>query len=127
MPAQELRRVARVQTIPILVCLGIACVLARSAHAQRDSALVAQAEAAYQKRDFERAAALYAQAVDRGYGDLRTLYSAACCTKRDTYPDGRELVGIGVQPAQQVRPTVEDIRAGRDAVLEAAQRSLQRR
>lgn len=42
------------------------------------------------------------------------------CTKRCTYPDGKEFVGVGVQPDIQVRPGVEDIRSGRDAVLEAA-------
>jgi carboxyl-terminal processing protease len=46
--------------------------------------------------------------------------SARICTKRDTYPDGREFVGVGVQPQVLVRPTVADFRAGRDTVLEAA-------
>jgi carboxyl-terminal processing protease len=45
---------------------------------------------------------------------------ARVCTKRDTYPDGREFVGVGIQPQVLVRPTVEDFRAGRDTVLEAA-------
>lgn len=46
--------------------------------------------------------------------------SARVCTKRDTYPDGRAFVGVGVQPHKLVRPTVADFRAGRDTVLEAA-------
>jgi C-terminal processing protease CtpA/Prc len=45
---------------------------------------------------------------------------ARVCTKRDTYPDGREFVGVGVQPQKLVRPTIEDFRAGRDTVLQAA-------
>lgn len=45
---------------------------------------------------------------------------ARVCTKRDTYPDGREFVGVGVQPQLSVAPTVADFRAGRDTVLESA-------
>lgn len=45
---------------------------------------------------------------------------ARICTKRDTYADGREFVGVGVQPQVVVRPTVADFRAGRDTVLDAA-------
>ncbi len=45
---------------------------------------------------------------------------ARICTKRDTYPDGREFVGIGVIPDVEVHPTHESIAAGRDAVLEKA-------
>jgi len=50
--------------------------------------------------------------------------SARVCTKRDTYPDGKEFVGVGVQPQVVVRPTVRDVRSGRDAVLEAALKEL---
>jgi C-terminal processing protease CtpA/Prc len=53
--------------------------------------------------------------------------SARVCTKRDTYPDGREFVGVGVQPTKLVRPTAADVRAARDAVLEAALAELQRK
>jgi C-terminal processing protease CtpA/Prc len=42
------------------------------------------------------------------------------CTKRDSYPDGREFVGVGVRPQVAVAPRVADFRAGRDTVLEAA-------
>lgn len=45
---------------------------------------------------------------------------ARVCSKRDSYPDGREFVGVGVLPGRKVRTTVADVRAGRDPVLEAA-------
>lgn len=45
---------------------------------------------------------------------------ARVCTKRDTFPDGRDFVGVGVQPDKAVKPTVTDFHAGRDTVLEAA-------
>jgi len=44
--------------------------------------------------------------------------SARICTKRDTYPDGREFVGVGIIPDVEVQPTVEDVISGRDVVLE---------
>lgn len=50
--------------------------------------------------------------------------SARICTKRDTYPDGKPFVGVGVQPQARVTPTVKDFRAGRDTVLEEALRQL---
>jgi C-terminal processing protease CtpA/Prc len=40
------------------------------------------------------------------------------CTKRDTYPDGREFVGVGIIPDVEVNPTVEDIVNDRDVVLD---------
>jgi C-terminal processing protease CtpA/Prc len=51
---------------------------------------------------------------------------ARICTKRDTYPDGREFVGIGVIPDVEVHPTQESIEAGRDVVLEKAIKVLAR-
>ena len=42
------------------------------------------------------------------------------CTKRDVYPDGREFVGVGVQPDLRVAQTLADLGAGRDTVLETA-------
>lgn len=42
------------------------------------------------------------------------------CTKRDTFPDGREWVGIGIVPDIEVHPTVRDIQAGKDTVLQRA-------
>jgi len=44
--------------------------------------------------------------------------SARICTKRDTYPDGREFVGYGVLPSVEVNPTVEGYLKGKDEVLE---------
>jgi C-terminal processing protease CtpA/Prc len=46
------------------------------------------------------------------------------CTKRNTLVDGREFVGIGIQPDLLVRPTIADFRANRDAVLVAAVKEL---
>jgi len=46
--------------------------------------------------------------------------TARICTKRDTYPDGREFVGIGVIPNVEIRPTREDIYKGRDVALARA-------
>jgi C-terminal processing protease CtpA/Prc len=45
---------------------------------------------------------------------------ARVCVKRDEYPDGRPFVGVGIAPDVQVRPTLSDARAGRDAAMERA-------
>jgi C-terminal processing protease CtpA/Prc len=45
---------------------------------------------------------------------------ANICTKRDTYPDGRDFVGIGIAPEIFVEPTVEDFQRGRDPALDRA-------
>lgn len=45
---------------------------------------------------------------------------ARVCTKADTGPDGVTFVGVGVKPDKIVRPTLQDLRTGRDGVLEAA-------
>jgi C-terminal processing protease CtpA/Prc len=50
--------------------------------------------------------------------------SARVCTKRDTYPDGREFVGAGVKPDIEITPTVRDFIENRDPVLDAALRHL---
>lgn len=42
------------------------------------------------------------------------------CTKRDSYPDGKEFVGIGIDPDIVVEPTQLDIYEGRDPALEKA-------
>ncbi|HNC44923.1 MAG TPA: S41 family peptidase, partial [Acidobacteriota bacterium] len=42
---------------------------------------------------------------------------ARICTKRDTYPDGKEFVGVGIQPQILVKPTLADFRADQDRVL----------
>ena len=43
---------------------------------------------------------------------------ANICTKRDTYPDGREFVGIGIPPDIVVETSVSDVQEGRDPVLD---------
>jgi carboxyl-terminal processing protease len=50
--------------------------------------------------------------------------SARVCTKRDSYPDGKEFVGVGIQPTIAVQPRISDFRNGRDTVLEAALNEL---
>lgn len=49
---------------------------------------------------------------------------ARICTKRDTFPDGTEFVGVGVRPDIVVSPKLSDITDGTDAVLEAALEAL---
>ena len=39
-------------------------------------------------------------------------------SKRDTYPDGREFVGIGIQPDVEVHPIPKDLLQGTDPVLQ---------
>jgi C-terminal processing protease CtpA/Prc len=48
------------------------------------------------------------------------------CTKQDMYPDGRIWVGKGIQPHVEVKLTAEDLRTGRDPVLEAAVAELRK-
>lgn len=45
---------------------------------------------------------------------------ARICVKRDAWPDGSPLVGVGVVPDIEVAPSVSDIQAGRDPVVEVA-------
>jgi len=52
---------------------------------------------------------------------------ARIVTKRDTYPDGRDFVGVGAQPDVIVEPTVEAVQAGRDLILERAMEILTKR
>lgn len=42
------------------------------------------------------------------------------CTKRDTYPNGKEFVGFGIDPDIVMEPTQLDIYDGRDPALEKA-------
>jgi len=49
---------------------------------------------------------------------------ARICAKRDSYPDGREFVGQGIAPNLRVAPTIGDVRAGRDPVVERAAAAL---
>lgn len=45
---------------------------------------------------------------------------ARICTLRETYPDGREFVGIGIKPDIEVKTTIPDVLSGKDAALEKA-------
>ncbi|BDU19771.1 S41 family peptidase [Dyella sp. GSA-30] len=49
---------------------------------------------------------------------------ARICVKWDRYPDGREFVGRGITPTIALAPSVADVRAGKDPVLERARREL---
>lgn len=50
--------------------------------------------------------------------------AAYVCAKRDTYADGKEFVGVGIQPQIVVHPTVKDVRAHKDTVLDTAVKYL---
>ena len=50
---------------------------------------------------------------------------ARICTKHDSFADGTEFVGIGIQPDVPAHLSPADIRSGRDSVLETAVRHLQ--
>ena len=52
---------------------------------------------------------------DLPYGGTLTI-----CSKKDTYPDGREFVGFGIIPDIESHLTVDDFRKGRDTALETA-------
>ncbi|RYZ23184.1 MAG: peptidase S41 [Chitinophagaceae bacterium] len=58
--------------------------------------------------------------------DLPGGGGARVCTKKDTYPDGREFVGVGIIPHIEVKRTVNDYLTGKDPVLERAQEHLKR-
>jgi len=45
---------------------------------------------------------------------------ALVCTKKNTYPDGREFVGVGVKPDIEVKPTLNDFIQNNDPVLNRA-------
>ncbi|HEX9916325.1 MAG TPA: S41 family peptidase, partial [candidate division Zixibacteria bacterium] len=49
------------------------------------------------------------------------------CTKKNTYPDGREFVGYGVKPDIEVIPTVQDYLRHNDPVLSKALEFLGRK
>ena len=52
--------------------------------------------------------------------DLPNGGIARVCTKKDTYPDGREFVGIGIQPDIQITKSLSDYIENKDPVLEKA-------
>lgn len=45
---------------------------------------------------------------------------ARVCGKHDTYPDGKEFVGVGINPDIMVKPTIKDLLNGVDAAKEKA-------
>lgn len=45
---------------------------------------------------------------------------ARVCTKKDTYPDGREFVGYGIKPDIEIIPTLDDFLKNTDKALEEA-------
>ena len=58
-------------------------------------------------------------------GEVSTLTLPGSITigftgQRVTYPDGRQVQRIGLEPDVAVRPTINGVRAGRDEVLDAA-------
>jgi carboxyl-terminal processing protease len=46
--------------------------------------------------------------------------TARVCTKKDTFPDGAEWVGKGIDPDILVHPALADVQAGKDTVLTRA-------
>ncbi len=46
------------------------------------------------------------------------------CIRKDTYPDGREFVGVGIQPTIVVTEKAEAVRKGEDLVLQRAMEEL---
>lgn len=46
--------------------------------------------------------------------------SARVCTKKDTYPNGKEFVGYGILPDIEVKKTLRDYMENRDPILEKA-------
>lgn len=56
--------------------------------------------------------------------DLPGGGSARICVKRDTYPDGSDFVGKGLQADIEVRPSISDVRNGIDPVLNRAIQEL---
>lgn len=52
--------------------------------------------------------------------------SARICTKRDTYADGTDFVGIGIVPDFEIISTVDDLLYGKDSALEEALEILQK-
>ena len=59
--------------------------------------------------------------------DLPGGGSAWICTKKATYKDGREFVGIGVLPDVEIKKTVKDFIKGKDPALEKAVEDIKSR
>jgi carboxyl-terminal processing protease len=56
--------------------------------------------------------------------DLDDGMAAVIGAKRAAFPDGSRFEGVGIRPDVEVAPTLEDVRAGRDVVLDAARQRL---
>ena len=54
------------------------------------------------------------------YFDLINGSKARICTKKDTYPNGKEFVGVGIQPDIKISKTISDYKKNNDPVLEKA-------
>lgn len=52
--------------------------------------------------------------------DLPGIKNARICTKRDTYPDGRDFVGVGIIPDIEIPRNPADVISGRDRILDEA-------
>ncbi len=52
--------------------------------------------------------------------------TARVSAKRDFYPDGREFIGLGIQPDIKVLKTVDDFRSGNDLILNKAVETLKK-
>lgn len=52
--------------------------------------------------------------------DLPGGGAARVCTKKDTYPDGREFVGYGIKPDIEVKSTVNDFINNNDPIIKKA-------
>lgn len=52
--------------------------------------------------------------------------SGRVCTWRGTYPNGKQFLGVGVEPQIVVTPTLQDFRSGKDTTLDAALAELER-
>lgn len=77
---------------------------------------------AMQFKDNQRAT-LVGEATAGGFGqaayfDLGDGMSIWVGTERDTYPDGQALEGVGVEPDISIPQTIDDLKTGRDGVLE---------
>lgn len=53
--------------------------------------------------------------------------TARICAKKDTYPDGKEFVGYGIQPDISVEENIQDIIAGKDRTLDVALKNLEKK
>jgi carboxyl-terminal processing protease len=52
--------------------------------------------------------------------DFHNGMTLKIAVKRQYFPDGSEFEGVGIKPDIEVRPTSEDLRNGKDPVLEKA-------